>query len=279
MELPQKINLQILAGTVQETLFLPLLARARCAEKYPELFHDPESAAIANVLELDQNSSLYKMADSACALYALRQDMLVFAARRYLKKYPEAVIVNLGCGLDTSFSKADNGRCRWINLDLPETAALREQLLPNKERESVLAWNAADISWMEQADGSRGLFVVSGGALYYFQPEQVKKIFCALAECFPGGGICFDCQNKKAVRQARKVVERTGNTGVKMHFAVEDAEMMFRSWSKRFEKIETISRLPQRYLSRDFLPLRTRLTLRHRFMSGMMKFVEIRFRE
>lgn len=261
-----------------DTLLLPLLARARCGERYPGLFRDPEAERIAALMPAEKTESLRRLADADCVLYALRQDMLVWAARRYLRQYPEAVVVNLGCGLDASFSKADNGRCRWVNLDLPEVINLREKLLPCRQREYSLAGNGADVSWMDQMEAGRGLFVVSGGAFYYFQPEQVRNLFRALAERFPGGGICFDCQSSKALRQARKTVRKTGNTGADMHFAVDCAKALFRPWSSRFETIETIRGLPRKYLCPGILPLGIRLLLRSRFESGMLKFVEIRFK-
>lgn len=113
-----------------DTLLLPLLARARCGERYPGLFRDPEAERIAALVPAEKTESLRRLADADCVLYALRQDMLVWAARRYLRQYPEAVVVNLGCGLDASFSKADNGRCRWVNLDLPEVMDLRKSCCP-----------------------------------------------------------------------------------------------------------------------------------------------------
>ena len=38
----------------------------------------------------------------------------------YLKTHPKAAVVNLGCGLDDSFSKADNGQCKGYNLNLSD---------------------------------------------------------------------------------------------------------------------------------------------------------------
>ena len=38
----------------------------------------------------------------------------------YLKTHPKSAVVNLGCGLDDSFSKADNSQCKGYNLDLPD---------------------------------------------------------------------------------------------------------------------------------------------------------------
>ncbi len=46
-----------------------------------------------------------------------------------------AAVVNLGCGLDDTFSRVDNGQCRGYNLDMPDVIAVRNELLPAAERE------------------------------------------------------------------------------------------------------------------------------------------------
>lgn len=274
-----KLDWMAWRGTVEETMILPLLSRASCSKKYPGLFRDPGAEKAAAVLAPECGSRLRRMAGACGPLYALRQDLLVWAARRYLRQYPDAVIVNLGCGLDTSFEKADNGRCRWINLDLPEVIRLRGELLSCGEREENLAWNAADLSWTDRLREAGKCFVIGGGVFYYFQPEQVKNLFCGLAAAFPEGGVCFDCQSSRALRQAQKTAKKAGGPARGMHFAVDDAETLFRPWSEKFGKIETISRLPRPYFSRGFLPLGIRMKLRYELESGMLKFVEIRFRK
>lgn len=262
---------------IGNTMLLPLLARARCGEKYPRLFRDPPAGQAAAALGPDP--ALWRMAEAAAPLYALRQDVLVWAVRRYLKGHPEAVIVNLGCGLDTSFPKADNGRCRWVNLDLPEVIALRERLLPLGEREENLAADALDLSWLRTIGGNGDRYVIAGGVFYYFREEQVRRLLRAMARAFPGGGICFDCESPLAARLSGRVAERAGYPGAVMHFSVRDPEKTFRSWSPDFHRITCLRRLPEAYLDPKNLPLAVRLRLRGGFSAGMLKFAEIRFKK
>ena len=49
--------------------------------------------------------------------------------KEYLKKYPEATIVNLGCGLDETGKACDNGFCHIINIDFPDIIEIRKQLI------------------------------------------------------------------------------------------------------------------------------------------------------
>ena len=40
--------------------------------------------------------------------------------RNFINRYADGIIVNVGCELDTMFSRVDNGRIKWYNVDLPE---------------------------------------------------------------------------------------------------------------------------------------------------------------
>jgi O-methyltransferase involved in polyketide biosynthesis len=43
--------------------------------------------------------------------------------RRFLAANPDGTVVALGEGLETQFWRVDNGRVRWLTVDLPETIA------------------------------------------------------------------------------------------------------------------------------------------------------------
>ena len=66
---------------------------------------------------------------------AMRQSDLACEVRDYLRSYPNAAVVNLGCGLDVTGRACDNGTCKIYNLDFPDVIAVRDALLPAGERE------------------------------------------------------------------------------------------------------------------------------------------------
>ena len=49
----------------------------------------------------------------------------------WLQEHPGGTVVNIACGLDTRCYRME-GYGRWYNLDLPETIAVRQRLLPEK---------------------------------------------------------------------------------------------------------------------------------------------------
>ena len=147
-------------NTVQETLIIPLFARKICSEHYPELFSDTEADRICNMLDYDFDSQKKKM-NSAVGLFgalevAQRHYDLMWEVKDYLKSHPKAAVVNLGCGLDDTFSKVDNGTCKGINVDMPDVISIRNELLPAGEREKNIAFDLNDYKWMDEVGGDDG---------------------------------------------------------------------------------------------------------------------------
>ena len=228
-------------NTVQETLIIPLFGRLVCSEHFPELFSDPEAKRICDSLDYDFAEKRKKM-ESAAGLFgalevAQRQYDLRCETEAYLKDHPKAAVVNLGCGLDDTFSKVDNGQCRGYNIDFPDVIKVRNELLPAGEREMNLACDLNDHSWMDQIDAGNGVVFIAAGVFYYFRTEDVKKLFRAMAEHFPGGVLAFDSCNERGAKLMRKTwLREAGITDVSAFFSLED-EAELRGWSKLFSSV------------------------------------------
>ncbi len=228
-------------NTVQETLIIPLFGRLVCSERFPQLFSDPEAKRICDSLDYDFAEKRKKMESPAGLFGALevaqRQYDLRWEVSAYLQRHPQAAVVNLGCGLDDTFRKCDNGLCRGYNLDLPDVIRVRSELLPAGEREENLACDLNDFTWMDRIDAANGAVFFAAGVFYYFKTEDVKKLFAAMAECFPGAVLAFDTCNERGAKLMRKTwLKEAGITDVSAFFSLED-EKELTGWSRRFASV------------------------------------------
>ena len=232
-------------NTVQETLVIPLFGRLVCSEHFPALFSDPEAKRICEALDYDFAEKRRKM-ESAAGLFgalevAQRQYDLACEVRDYLKEHPNAAVVNLGCGLDDTFRKCDNGTCRGYNLDMPDVIKIRDELLPAGEREENIACDLNDHTWMDRIDASNGAVFFAAGVFYYFKTEEVKKMFFAMAERFPGAVLAFDSCNERGAKMMRKTwLKEAGITDVSAYFSLED-ENELKDWSRLFTSVSAKS--------------------------------------
>ena len=270
-------------NTVQETLIIPLFGRLVCSERFPELFSDPEAKRICDSLDYDFAEKRKKMESPAGLFGALevaqRQYDLRCEVEQYLKTHPNAAVVNLGCGLDDTFSKADNGTCRGYNIDLPDVIQVRNQLLPSGERETNIACDLNDSSWMNRIDASHGAVFFAAGVFYYFRTAEVKRLFQAMAEHFPQGVLVFDSCNRRGAKLMRKTwLKEAGITDINAFFSLED-ESELAGWSDQFASVSAKSYMRGYRDIYDHVSLFHKLMIR--FCDGLvrMKIVKIVFRE
>ena len=167
-------------NTVQETLIIPLYARKVCSELYPNLYRDETAVRLIDEIDYDFSESEKKsrslMQRFGSLEVAVRQNDLAWEVRDYLKGHPNAAVINLGCGLDSTGRNCDNGSCKIYNLDFPDVITVRNELLPAGEREENIPCNLNDTEWFRKIDSSNGAVFFASGVFYYFLTEQVKAL-------------------------------------------------------------------------------------------------------
>ena len=223
-------------NTVQETLVIPLYGRKVCSELFPDLYKDATAIKLINKVDYDfsllEKQSKKLMYQFGFLEVAMRQNDIACEIKDYLNNHPSAAVVNLGCGLDDTGRRCDNGKCKIYNCDFPDVIAMRNELLPPGERELNVACDLNETEWFEKIDASNGVIFFAAGVFYYFLTEQVKALVCKMAEAFPGGKLVFDAANKKACKLMLKTwlkVAKIKDVGA--YFAVNDASKDLSIWS------------------------------------------------
>ena len=229
-------------NTVQETLIIPLYARKVCSELYPNLYRDETAVRLLDQIDYDFSAAEKKsrslMQRFGSLEVAMRQNDLAFEVRDYLKGYPNAAVVNLGCGLDGTGRSCDNGSCKIYNLDFPDVITVRNELLPAGEREKNIPCNLNDTAWFSGIDASGGAVFFASGVFYYFLTEQVKALVQAMADAFPSGVLVFDAANRTAVKMIAKTWLKSAKIkDVGAYFAVSDAPQEIGAWDGRLQVI------------------------------------------
>ncbi|MCG8342398.1 MAG: class I SAM-dependent methyltransferase, partial [Chlorobiales bacterium] len=103
----QKIKIK--TGTIEETLLLPLWGRAYETQKNNPRLVDERAVEIIRQIDYDFSNieETQAMSQNGWVARSLHTDRV---ALEFIKEHPKASIVNIGCGLDTTFSRVDNGK-------------------------------------------------------------------------------------------------------------------------------------------------------------------------
>ena len=196
---------QILEG-VAETLLITLYVRAMESQRPDALIKDDK--AVALVTQTGHDFSRFKqirMDEDDKVAIVLRNREFDRYARDFLVRHPKAVVVHIGCGLDSRFERVAerNGQVEWYDLDLPEVIELRRKLLGDEAgRYHFLSCSAFDHSWLEMISchRQRPFLFLAEGVFMYFKETQVKSLVLALREHFPGAELVFDAFSPYLVR-------------------------------------------------------------------------------
>jgi O-methyltransferase involved in polyketide biosynthesis len=190
-------------GGVPETLLWTLYHRSIEARRPDAILADPRAVALVDAIDYPFADRFGGREGALSQWQALRVRTFDREVRRFLAAYPDGTVVVLGEGLETQFWRVDNGRVRWVTVDLPETIDVRERLLPHGDRQSVVAASALDESWMDAVDPSHGLLITAQGLLMYFEFEDAERLLAACARRFPGATIVFDAVPRWASEASR----------------------------------------------------------------------------
>ena len=221
---------------VQETMLGPLWARAKYSKEYPEFLDDPKAQKIVDKLDYDFSDIQNYLGEWRGLGLLARAKNFDTAFKRFLEDNPEATLVNIGAGLDTTFSRVDNGKILCYNLELPEAAKFRKSLIPDTERDKTIAKSVFD-KWFNdiEFEESKGIFFIAGGFIYYFFEERVKDLFISMAQHFPGGELIFDATSNLANKIINRRAKKAGEKDLRFHFGVGNPEKIFPNWSPKIK--------------------------------------------
>ncbi|MEU9045386.1 MULTISPECIES: class I SAM-dependent methyltransferase [unclassified Kitasatospora] len=176
---------------VPETALWTLWHRAVEARRPDTVLPDPKAVELVGRIDFPFAERFGQNA-VVSQLQALRAACFDREVADFLAREPRGTVVCLGDGLETQYWRVDNGRARWLSVDLPEAVALRSELLPPGARQRYLAADAAELGWADEVDGNREVLVSAQGLLMYLPPARVRSLIAGCAERFPGGSLVLD---------------------------------------------------------------------------------------
>lgn len=182
---------------VPETMLQTIYARAK-GSKDRGAINDKKAEEIIGKLNYD-----FSLADKDAPMHSgviARTIVLDKLVSEYLAKNPGATVVNIACGLDTRCYRM-TGFKHWYNLDLPETIAVREKLLPESGNITQIAMSAMD-DWGKMVEESRTpAIIIIEGLTMYLSEADVQQIFAVIANRFDDATVLVEIMNPMIVKR------------------------------------------------------------------------------
>ncbi len=181
---------------ISETYLAPLYWRAMESQRPDAMIKDEKAVALVTQMSLDfsrvRQIKMNELLNSMRIMFTREMDRY---ARDFLSRHPEAVVVHIGCGLDSRFERVDNGQVEWYDLDLPDVIELRRRFIGDEgERYHLLGCSVLEDAWLEavKVHSQRPFLFLAETVFVYFIEAQVKSLVLTLRDHFPGAELVFD---------------------------------------------------------------------------------------
>ena len=194
------MNEKMTLSGVPETMLQTIYARAKESKERGAIY-DRKAEEIIGSLDYD-----FSLADKDSAMHSgviARTIVLDRLAGAWLAKKPGTVVVNIVCGLDTRCYRM-NGYSHWYNLDLPETIAVREKLLPENGTISQIAMSAMEDWGGEITEHDTPALIIIEGLTMYLSETDIKHIFAVVSKRFEKATVLVEIMNPMVVKRFKE---------------------------------------------------------------------------
>ena len=204
-------------NNVNKTLYIPLYGKAYVSRQ-GRILHDPMAEAIwaAEGFELKGKSR------SKWLAYHMAMRATVFDrwTREQMMVCPEAVVLHLGCGMDSRAERVGVGCGQWYDVDFPEVIAERKRYFRDTDTYKMLAANVTSEGWLEALPRGNAIVIMEGISMY-LPPDALQALLGRLSAHFAQVSILMDCYSEFAARASR-MKNPINDVGVTQVYGLDD---------------------------------------------------------
>lgn len=205
--------------SVNQTLYIPLYGKALVSRK-GILLHDPKAEQIWTA----EGFPLKGKSRSKWLAYYMGMRSAVFD--RWLKErmdaHPDAVVLHLGCGLDSRADRVGTRGSVWYDVDFPEVIAERSRYFRETEEYKMVSSDIRSPAWLESLPTGTAVVVMEGVSMYLTR-EELTGVLSRLREHFSHVELLMDCYTEFAAN-ASAWKNPINDVGVTRVFGLDDPQ-------------------------------------------------------
>lgn len=176
---------------LERTALLTLYARALDSRSRLPILADPLADKVCR--EIDYDFHALQIRPSVWCPVALRAKLLDAQVRSFVAQHPDAVVVDLGAGLSSSYLRVQPpSGVDWYNVDLPAVLSLRHKLLPAHKLEHSIASRVGEPGWADPIPTDRPTILIADGLTGFLSQSAILHLFQTVTEHFHSGELAFN---------------------------------------------------------------------------------------
>lgn len=209
-------------NSVNKTLYIPLYGKAMVSRK-GILLRDPKAERIWQ----QEGFQLKGKAASKWLAYNMAMRAAVFddwTSKKRMEQ-PDAVVLHIGCGMDSRWERLGGGYGQWYDIDFPEVIRERKKYFRETSVYHMLAADMRTDEWKTQIPAGKKAIIVMEGVSMYFRPEELISLLRGLAAHFESLCLLMDCYSTFGAK-ASKYKNPINEVGVTTVYGMDDPVLL-----------------------------------------------------
>ena len=230
-------------NNVNKTLYISLYGKAYVSKKHI-ILHDKKAELI---WEKEGFELKGKSKSKWLAYYmAMRSAFYDEWAEKEIRKNPEAIVLHIGCGLDSRIERI-SAKCKcWFDIDFPEVIEERRKYFEVADGYQMLAADMRLDYWKDSVEAGKDAIVIMEGVSMYFEPEQLYTLLKNLSGHFSSVNILMDCYTEKSAK-ASKYKNPINDVGVTHVYGYDNPQKLANRAGFAFKKEYDMT--PKKYIN------------------------------
>ncbi len=209
-------------NSVNKTLYIPLYGKAYVSKR--GLFLEDRKAE--GIWAAEGFPLKGKSKSKWLAFYmGIRSAVFDDWTRQQMEDHPDAVVIHLGCGMDSRVLRVRTGAHTWYDVDFPEVIEERKQYYSESAGYKMIAGDVRDKAWLEAIPEVQNAIVIMEGISMYLTTEERKTLMENLSARFEKIALLVDCYSSLAAKMS-KYKNPVNDVGVTEVYGMDDPGML-----------------------------------------------------
>ena len=209
-------------NNVNKTLYIPLYGKSYVSKK--GIILDDKRAEEIWSKECFELSG--KSKSKWLAYYmGMRSKVFDVWLRDKMDEIEKAVVIHIGCGMDSRVERVGTSGHFWYDVDFPEVIKERKRYYEETEEYHMVASDARNQDWIQNLPKDNPAIIVMEGVSMYLTQDELGNLLSALTNYFSSVYLLMDCYTTFAAR-ASKYKNPINDVGVTEVYGLDDPKVL-----------------------------------------------------
>ena len=228
-------------NSVNKTLYIPLYGKSYVSKR--GLFIDDKKAE--EIWEAEGFSLKGKSKSKWLAYYmGVRSAVFDEWLKQQMANAMDAVIIHIGCGMDSRIIRVGNQNHKWYDVDFSEVIEERKRYYAETDDYKMIAGDARDCTWLTAIEEKKSAIVVMEGVSMYLTVDEMRNLADSLRTHFESIMLLVDAYTSFAAKMSKRR-NPINDVGVTEVYGIDEPQA-YQTEKIAFVKEHTM--IPQKYI-------------------------------